>query len=153
MRTAWVAMLLAAICVTVSTCSSGGCGQSGQCSCPYAGTVITPRFTRPPTDTPSLRLSGPCQQTGNTSTPRGAVIPIIGGTDTGTCHATITLVNGEAYSTDFTFAAQWQACGSNPHGCGESFESDASTWTIDNACADAGSRDALPDVAPGDAHE
>jgi hypothetical protein len=87
------------------------------------------------------------------STPHGPVIPLIGGTDAGTCHATITVANGEAYSTDITFAGRWAGCGSDPHGCGEDFESDASTWMIDNACADAGSPDALPDVASGDEHE
>jgi hypothetical protein len=152
MRAAWVAILLAAMCVTVSACSSGGRGQAAQCSCPCVCFFITPQFTCPLADTPSLTLSGPCHQTGTVSTPRGAVIPLIGGTEVGTCRATLTLADGEVYSNDFTFAGQWSACGNNPHGCGEAFVSDASTWMIDNACADAGSHDARPDAASGDGY-
>lgn len=104
----------------------------------------------PPTVTPSLSLSGPCQQVGQVEATNGAVIPLIGGTADGTCHATLTLADGEAYSTAITFMGQWLACGNNPHGCGEEFDSDASTWSVDNECPDAGPTDAASDVAPGD---
>ena len=104
----------------------------------------------PPKDTPSLSLSGPCHQVGQMEAPNGAIIPFIGGTGDGTCHATLTLADGEAYSTDITFTGQWLACGSNPHGCGEEFDSDANTWSIDNACQDAGLTDAAADGTPGD---
>ena len=87
------------------------------------------------------------------NTPGGAVIPLIGGTGAGTCHATITLADGAAFSTNITFAAQWHACGNDPQGCGEDFESDTRVWMIHNSCADAGSLDAMPDVASGDERE
>jgi hypothetical protein len=104
----------------------------------------------PPKDTPSLILRGPCHQVGQMEAPNGGIIPFIGGTGDGTCHAILTLADGEAYSTDITFTGQWPACGSDPHGCGEAFDSDASTWAIDNACQDAGLTDAAADGAPGD---
>jgi hypothetical protein len=114
---------------------------------------VIPQFLCPPAEVPTLSLSGPCQQNGYENVPDAASIPIFNATDAGTCHATITLSGGEAFSTDLTFAPQWYPCGSNPHGCGEDFESDAGPWMINNSCADAGSLDAMPDVASGDERE
>ncbi len=93
-----------------------------------------------------LTLSGPCRQT-NSFSPDALTSAILG-TGTGVCEATVTLADGGAtYSTDITFATTWYACGSNPHGCGYDFEADATTWAIDNACADAGLTDAMADAA------
>jgi hypothetical protein len=74
-------------------------------------------------------------------------VPLIQGTGVGTCFATLTLANGATYSKDITFASAWYACGSDPHGCGEDFESDAgSYWFIDNPCDEGGSPDVASDA-------
>jgi len=136
------------ICAMAATCSN----NDENCACPCVCFVVQPQFSCTPTETPTLSLSGPCQQNGYSVQDNGVEIPGIGGTGAGTCHATFMVAGGASYSTDIAFAEQWYPCGSDPHGCGHDFESDASTWMIENACADAGS-DAPPDVAPDGARE
>jgi hypothetical protein len=72
----------------------------------------------------------------------GVHVPIIGATGAGTCHATISLADGAAYSTDIVFTGHPNGC------CGDAFTADAGRWTIDNACQDAGPTEAGADVAP-----
>jgi hypothetical protein len=113
------------------------------CNCPCACFFIVPSFQCPPSEAPTLSLSGPCVQNGTENKPDAASIPLFNATDAGTCRATLTLAGGETYSNEFTFVPEWYACGSNPHGCGEAFVSDAGTsWNIDNTCTSANQADA-----------
>src|SRR5580704_10894338 len=98
-------------------CSPGFANFAAQFQCPLAGS-------------PSLSLTGPCEQLGSRAdTPDGAPFPVIASTGAGTCHATLSLPDGTMYSTSVTFTAQASTCG-----CIE-VEFDASAiWMIDNTC-------------------
>ena len=109
---------------------------------------MIPYFVCDPESAPVLSLSGPCENVGSARTPDGVPVPVIGATGAGTCHATISLPDGAAYSTDLVFTGHpLSAC------CGEAFTPDAGRWTIDNACQDAGPTEAGADVASSDTGE
>jgi hypothetical protein len=151
MRWGWIAAPTA-ICMCVAGCPIGGTGGS-QCFCPLFEASVAPVFACLPSEMPVLSLSGPCRVDATRVSGAEWAVPIIVGTGAGVCHATLTLGDGASYSTDITFTSEWLACGSDPHGCGEGVASDMSTWTIDNACLDAGQFDARVDGAPDDADE
>src|SRR5579863_3931039 len=149
-----VTFVLSFTCMGLPACSSDTMGTStGRCWCPCSCAFLAPQFSCPLTAPPSLSLTGPCEQNGAEVTPDAAPVPMISGTGAGTCHATFTLADGEEFSTDIEFTAQWTPCGNDPHGCGERFEPSESAWPIHNACADAGSPDAVADVPFRDGHD
>ncbi len=147
-----VARIAALLCVCASATACSTRGVDVPCACPCECFAVRTDFACSPSVLPVVALSGPCE-VGEPYAAQFGNVPTIAGTGTGVCHATLSLGDGGTFATDITFTAQWYACGSDPHGCGEDFEAVTDTWPIDNACADAGAADALPDMASGDADE
>jgi hypothetical protein len=70
----------------------------------------------------------------------------------GTCHVELTFANGATSSVDVDFMSEWEACGSDPHGCGQGFIAANTTVSVPeptcDAVADAGLEvDALSEAA------
>jgi len=154
-----VALLLVCSAAALA-CSSGGVNVGARdgsgdeslavaCGpCPSGQGTVIPYFVCDPESAPVLSLSGPCENVGSARTPDGVPVPVIGATGAGTCHATISLPDRAAYSTDIVFTGHpLSAC------CGEAFTADPDGWTIDNACQDAGPTEAGAAVASSETGE
>jgi hypothetical protein len=120
--------------VVVLGAGAGGCGIiGGACSCPSPPNSVLIDLGCVSSEPPTVTTTGPCsvcpEENANGSIPTGSHCAVLGNVSyvivvangSGTCHVDLTYAGGATSSVDFDFTAEWFACGSDPHGCGQGF--------------------------------
>jgi hypothetical protein len=121
--------------MSVGACDLTGDGST-PCACPGSSTgsaVI--QLLCVPASGPSIQVSGPC------TAARVGPLEIdvqSDGADGGACQVELAFAGGVSAEASVTFFAQWEACGEDPHGCGENVVAVPATTTIGSQCGDAG---------------
>jgi hypothetical protein len=67
---------------------------------------------------------------------------LITGNAAGSCHLTLMFVGGSTYEADIQIMSEWLPCGSDPHGCGQTFVASPPTLVANAECMDSGIQDA-----------
>jgi hypothetical protein len=143
---------------------AGGCGH-GQCSCPSPPQGATINLGCVPVEPPVVKTTGPCSvcptalANGQIPEGSGCAVPanvnyiVLLANGAGTCHVELTFASGATSSRDVDFMSEWEACGSDPHGCGEGFVAvtadgspDIQVSVPEPICVDAGTTDAQADA-------
>ena len=144
----------------------GACTWNGPCNCPPPGDLAVIALGCVPAEPPVVKTTGPCAACpaflangSEASFPDGITcgagpsqdITLIAN-GAGTCHVELTFANGATSSVDVDFMSEWEACGSDPHGCGQGFIAANTTVSVPeptcDAVADAGLEvDALSEAA------
>jgi hypothetical protein len=149
---AWlVATFLAVVIACVEACTATTGADNGPCGCDAAAVTIGPNvYTRCDVPVASVQFTGPCS---GVQLPQAALVELddaafeeiveMHPTADGECTVAITFANGSMYSTSFAISGQWEACHSDPHGCGEYLTIPIYQILID-ACGDAGLFGSMP---------
>lgn len=152
----WLALTcLASVFVGVEACTST---DAGPCACDAAAVTEGPTiYTRCDVPVTSVTYAGVCGGTQMQPAPlvqwNGATyaeIVFMSPQQDGDCSVDVTFANGFRWGTRFTIAGQWEACRSDPRGCGEYLILPTAAFFID-ACGNAplyGPPDAGPDAGP-----
>ena len=125
--------LVAAAAAIAST--AGACDKDENCACPdhSANAVIT--LSCPSSTPPTAVVDGPCTVQAQGSDEEIVVPSAASGA---TCQVALTFADGATTSVSFGFGEEWQACGSDPHGCGQSLVASPASTTVSGGCADGG---------------
>lgn len=137
---------LAVVIASIVACTADANNLTpAQCGCDAAAVTEGPAvYTRCDVPVTSVRTTGPCSAM---AAPQSALV-IMNGVAyeeivrmlplaDGVCTLDVTFANGFTYSNSFTITGQWEACGSDPHGCGEYLMLPIYELLIDE-CGDAG---------------
>jgi hypothetical protein len=129
----------AALAVSFESCDAGdgppicGCGEDGPATVRIACDAI---------GMPYVTVTGPC-----TVQYLGGEILLTGAT-TGQCQLAIALPDGGVSTVTVSFAEQWEPCGSDPHGCGQTTAATPEEVSVNQcggAAADSGADAEVPD--------
>ena len=105
----------------------------GVCRCPPARNAAAIELGCVPLAPPVVKTTGPCEACPaalpNGMIPEGSHCAVQPNQDNiqllshgaGICHVEVTFGDGTTSGVDVDFVSKWQACGSDPRGCGEAF--------------------------------
>ncbi len=134
---------LALVIVSGDACTASS--DMGPCACDAAAVTVGPYvYARCNVPVAGIHTTGPCSgqlaQTSGLVERNGVayeeVVDMVPQGD-GDCTVAITFANGFVYGTTFSIGGQWEACRSDPHGCGEYLGVSIDEILI-GACGDAG---------------
>jgi hypothetical protein len=101
----------------VLSCEDIG-SNGGACKCNGPNRIVEIDLGCHSGEKPVVKTGGPCSVASGQDYSEGVYLQASGA---GTCHAELTFGSGTASSVDVAIVSRWEACGSDPHGCGQAF--------------------------------